>query len=62
MLGVFSKTAQPLSSPRLRVVESAEFDDTSDDLPCPWCGAHTTEVDATCPSCQRSFGTLDLSL
>ena len=26
------------------------------DLPCPWCGAATTETDATCPSCGQRFG------
>lgn len=61
MLGVFSKTGQ-ISSHKLRLVESREFDEASDDLPCPWCGSHTTERDSSCPTCNRSFGTLDLSL
>ncbi len=26
------------------------------DLPCPWCGAATTEDDPACPSCGRRFG------
>lgn len=27
-----------------------------DDLPCPWCGAATTESDARCPNCHQRFG------
>lgn len=30
--------------------------DAQDDLPCPWCFAATSERDATCPSCHRTFG------
>lgn len=26
------------------------------DLPCPWCYAHTSEDDRTCPSCGQRFG------
>jgi rubrerythrin len=26
------------------------------DLPCPWCGAATTEADDHCPCCRRRFG------
>jgi rubrerythrin len=26
------------------------------DLPCPWCGAATTEADDHCPTCRRRFG------
>ena len=26
------------------------------DLPCPWCGAATREIDARCPACGRKFG------
>lgn len=26
------------------------------DLPCPWCGAATSEDDAHCPSCRQRFG------
>lgn len=26
------------------------------DLPCPWCGAATSEDDARCPSCRQRFG------
>lgn len=26
------------------------------DLPCPWCGGHTTESDRACFSCGQQFG------
>ena len=26
------------------------------ELPCPWCGAETSETDVACPSCHRAFG------
>ena len=28
----------------------------SDDLPCPWCNAATSERDTRCPSCHQRFG------
>ena len=28
----------------------------SDDLPCPWCNAATSEADTRCPSCNQRFG------
>lgn len=27
-----------------------------DDLPCPWCGAATSELDTRCPDCHQRFG------
>jgi len=30
--------------------------DESSDLPCPWCGAQTREVDHHCPTCGQRFG------
>ena len=33
-----------------------DLDGTASDLPCPWCGAATTEDDTRCPTCQRNFG------
>lgn len=29
---------------------------TTEDLPCPWCGAATREDDVRCPSCHQRFG------
>jgi uncharacterized Zn-finger protein len=37
-----------------RLVVDLSADDR--DLPCPWCGASTREVDARCPTCGRKFG------
>ncbi len=31
-------------------------EDADLDLPCPWCKAPTTEVDAVCFSCGHRFG------
>lgn len=28
----------------------------SEDLPCPWCRAATSESDTRCPSCHQRFG------
>ncbi|MGF1667615.1 MAG: hypothetical protein ACFCVC_15255 [Acidimicrobiia bacterium] len=35
-------------------VSGLEF--ASEDLPCPWCHADTTEGDPRCPTCGRRFG------
>jgi hypothetical protein len=29
---------------------------TATELPCPWCGAETSESDVSCPSCHQPFG------
>ncbi len=47
---------------RLAIVDPFEFDDSADDLPCPWCRAHTSETDAECPTCGRAFGGMELQL
>lgn len=39
------------SSSPTRVVELSEAD-----LPCPWCGAATSEADDRCPHCLHRFG------
>lgn len=31
-------------------------DESSDDLPCPWCYAPTAENDNRCGGCGRTFG------
>lgn len=37
-----------------RLVVDLSGDDR--DLPCPWCGGSTREIDARCPNCGRRFG------
>ena len=60
-----SKTRPPRRGdipPRLAIVDAFELEDGAEDLPCPWCRAHTTENDSSCPSCHRSFGGLELKI
>lgn len=43
-------------APANTVVASPVIVPTTEDLPCPWCGAATREDDVRCPSCQQRFG------
>ncbi|MFQ5966613.1 MAG: hypothetical protein ACE5MI_03260 [Acidimicrobiia bacterium] len=37
-------------------IEAPVSEESTEDLPCPWCRAATSENDARCPGCGRRFG------
>ncbi|MEN8233907.1 MAG: hypothetical protein ABFR89_03155 [Actinomycetota bacterium] len=50
------RSSHPALTANVAALQVLAPEETSTDLPCPWCLAQTREDDRSCPTCGQPFG------